>query len=109
MNYEALVGAVEAQRIPAPAGEEIVYGGVHINKFALPQGMTVLSHCHVYDHPSILASGTVELWTGPGELQTLVGPCEVKIAAGVKHAITAITDAVWYCLHREGMIEIREP
>ncbi len=98
MNYDTLVMGVEALRNPAPGGEEINYGGVHINKFELPKGMVVISHCHVYDHPSILASGTVELWT-PSGLQTLVGPCEVRIAAGVKHAISAITDAIWYCIH----------
>lgn len=98
MNYDALVSCDEALRIPPPAGEEIVYGGVHINKFEIPAGLILVSHCHVYDHPSILASGEVELWT-PDGLQRFVGPTEVKIAAGVKHAIQAITDTVWYCIH----------
>lgn len=99
MNYDALVNCPEADRVPPPGGEEIVYGGVHINKFEIPKGTVLISHCHVYDHPSILASGEVELWLGPGRLQYLIGPTEVKIAAGVKHALTALTDVVWYCVH----------
>jgi hypothetical protein len=98
MNYDAIVDHAKAHRIPPPTGEEIVYGGVHINKFEIPAGMILISHCHVYDHPSILASGEVELWTPEG-LQRFTGPTEVKIAAGVKHALTAITDTVWYCIH----------
>lgn len=98
MNYDALVSLAEASTDIPPSGEEIVYGGVHINKFEIAKGTVLVSHCHVYDHPSILAVGTVELWTADG-LQTLTGPAEVKIAAGVKHALTAITDVVWYCVH----------
>jgi quercetin dioxygenase-like cupin family protein len=99
MNYDALVSHAESTGDIPPGGEQIVYGGVHINKFAIKAGTVLISHCHVYDHPSILASGEVELWTGPGELKYLIGPTEVKIAAGVKHALTALTDCVWYCVH----------
>lgn len=98
MNYDALVSHAEATGGQPPGGEEIVFGGVHINKFEIKAGTILVSHCHVYDHPSILASGEAELWTPEG-LQRLVGPTEVRIAAGVKHALQAITDVVWYCVH----------
>jgi len=99
MKYDALVAHVEATRSPLPVAETIEYGGVHVDKFKIPAGMVLVSHCHVYDHPSILAVGKVELWTADGRVQELEGPAEVRIAAGVKHALQAITDVVWYCLH----------
>jgi hypothetical protein len=99
VNYDALVSRAEKSGDIPPGGEEIAFGGVHINKFKIPKGTVLISHCHVYDHPSILASGEVDLWLGPGEIKRLVGPAEVKIAAGVKHALSAITDVVWYCVH----------
>ena len=100
MNYDIIVAATESVGTPPPGGEEIIFGGVHMLKYVIGAGTVLISHCHVYDHPSILASGEVEVWT-PAGLQTLVGPTEIKIAAGVKHAVSAITDAVWYCVHAE--------
>lgn len=99
MGYDALVANAEASNRPPPGGEKIEFGGVIMLKYFIPAGTILVSHCHVYDHPSILAWGNVELWTQAEGLKELVGPAEVKIAAGVKHAIAAVTDAVWYCLH----------
>ncbi len=99
MEYDALVKHASENSIDLPQAEVIQFGGVHIKKFTIKEGTLLISHCHVYDHPSILAEGAAELWTGPGEYQTLVGPTEVRIAAGVKHAITALTDITWYCIH----------
>ncbi len=98
MKYDALVATAESSGELPPGGETLVYGGVQIEKYAIKKGTVLISHCHVYDHPSILAAGSVELWTPTG-VERLTGPIEVKIAAGVKHALKALTDAVWYCIH----------
>jgi hypothetical protein len=98
MNYDALVSLAEGSGDIPPGGEEIICGGVHLNKFRIPAGTVLISHCHVYDHPAILASGEAELWTAGG-LRRLSGPTEVRIGAGVKHAVQALTDIVWYCAH----------
>jgi quercetin dioxygenase-like cupin family protein len=97
MGYDILVEQAESSGEVPPDGEKIVYGGVEMLKYIVPAGAVLVSHCHGYDHPSILASGEVELWT-PARIQKLTGPIEVKIPAGVKHAVSALTDIVWYCL-----------
>lgn len=101
MDYDVLVDKAEHSTDAPPGAEDVRFGGVHIKKYAIPKGMLLVSHCHVYDHPSVLASGEVELWTQEGGIVRLVGPTEVKIAAGVKHALTALSDAIWYCIHAE--------
>lgn len=102
MRYDTLINGVEKLKQAAPRGEIVTFGGVEMERFNILAGTVLVSHCHVYDHPSILAAGTVELWT-PDKLTRLEGPIEVEIGAGVKHAIYALTDAVWYCIRPEGV------
>ncbi len=99
MNYDVLEAHALATGHPPPLGDRIEFGGIAIDKFNIPAGTLLISHCHVYDHPSILASGRVELWTQSGGVVVLEGPCEVLIPAGIKHALQALTDTMWYCLH----------
>lgn len=101
MRYDALVAHAEANALPPPEGDKIEFGGVELRRFDIPAGTLLVSHCHSYDHPSILASGRGELWTADNQLRLLDGPTEVKIPAGTKHAFQAITDCVWYCLKKE--------
>jgi quercetin dioxygenase-like cupin family protein len=73
--------------------------GMYAKELRIPAGFSLISHSHVYDHLSVLASGTV-LWTsGDLPVRTLRGPCAVTVEAGVEHALHAVTDAVWYCIH----------
>ena len=101
MNYDVLVSHATANPMPLPECEDIRAVGIHIKKYVIPAGLMLISHCHTYDHPSILASGEVELWTSDGGLKTLSAPAETFIAAGVKHALVALEDSVWYCLHSD--------
>lgn len=73
--------------------------GVYAKELHIPAGFMLVSHSHPYDHLSILAAGVVTL-TRDGVLPAeLRGPCAVTVAAGVEHALHAITDAVWFCIH----------
>jgi hypothetical protein len=73
-------------------------GGVYAKETRIPAGHFVVSHKHPYDHLSILAAGRVRLeWAG--EVRYLHGPIGVEIKKGVEHKVTALTDAVWYCIH----------
>ena len=99
MSYDALLSNASLGTIALPEGKPIRFGGVHMLKYEIPKGVLLISHCHSYDHPSILASGSVELWTSEDDLKTLVGPTEAFIGKGVKHALVALEDSVWYCVH----------
>jgi quercetin dioxygenase-like cupin family protein len=103
MNYDTLIShaSVLANQLSLPEGKKMVFGGVEMLRFDIPAGTLLVAHCHDYGHLSILASGKVELWTADNKLQVLEGPVEVQIPAKSKHAIQSLTDAVWYCLHKE--------
>jgi len=73
--------------------------GVYAKQMTLPAGSTALSHSHEFDHMSILASGKVLVKTDDSEAVEYTAPTVVTIKAGVNHAIYAISDASWFCVH----------
>ena len=83
-------------------GQDAPGKGMYAKELRIPAGVSLISHSHTYDHLSVLASGTV-LWTsGDRPARALGGPCAVTVEAGVEHALYAVTDAVWYCIHPTG-------
>lgn len=72
--------------------------GIYAKELHIPAGYRILSHAHPYDHLSILARGVIE-WTAGEAQQTLMGPCAISVEAGVVHALCALTDVVWFCVH----------
>ena len=72
--------------------------GVYARKMLLPAGHFAVTHAHEYDHLSILAAGIVEL-EADGVVQMLRSPACVTILANTHHQITALEDAVWFCIH----------
>jgi quercetin dioxygenase-like cupin family protein len=72
--------------------------GVYAKQMHLPKGYMAISHQHNYDHLSILASGKVIVKTDDGE-QEYTAPVAITIAKHKNHAITALEDAVWFCIH----------
>ena len=74
-------------------------GGVYAKEFHLNAGQVIVSHQHNYDHMSILASGKVIVKTREDE-KTYTAPAVVNIKAGVHHAVYAVTDMVWFCIHK---------
>ena len=73
-------------------------GGAYAKEVRIPAGAQVHQHIHPHAHLSILASGRVVV-TADGERTEFAGPACLEIQAGVAHAIEALTDAVWYCIH----------
>jgi quercetin dioxygenase-like cupin family protein len=73
--------------------------GVYAKQMALPAGYTALSHSHKFDHMSILAKGEVLVKTDDSDVQKYIAPTVVTIKAGVNHAIHALTDVSWFCVH----------
>lgn len=73
---------------------------LYAKEIKLPRDAEVIQHSHDYDHLSILAEGEIML-TVDDENIWLKGPKCLTIAKGKNHAIRAITDTVWYCVHNE--------
>jgi quercetin dioxygenase-like cupin family protein len=72
--------------------------GVYAKQMMLPKGYFALSHAHNYDHLSILATGAVIVKTDNKE-EYYQAPSCITIEKGVHHSITALEDAVWFCVH----------
>lgn len=73
-------------------------GGVYARQGNIRKGSAVQKHSHTYDHLSILGSGKVKLVSELGE-QEYTAPTCIEIKAGVEHAIIALEDCVWFCIH----------
>lgn len=72
--------------------------GVYAKRMHLPKGFTALSHKHTYEHLSILATGKALVATDT-EQKEYTAPACITIAAGLNHAITALEDVTWFCIH----------
>lgn len=72
--------------------------GVYAKQMHLPKGYMAISHQHNYDHLSVLASGKVIVKTDDGQ-QEYTAPVAITIVKHKNHAITALEDAVWFCIH----------
>lgn len=73
-------------------------GGAYAKEVVIPKGTWLQQHSHPYDHLSILAKGSVTVEAG-GVKSWHTGPECMVIKAGIKHSVTALTDAVWFCVH----------
>lgn len=72
--------------------------GVYAKQMMLPKGYFAVSHAHNYDHLSILSTGEVIVKTDSKETHYTAPAC-ITIEKGVHHSITALQDAVWFCIH----------
>lgn len=85
--------------------EDIVFAdGLFIKKMRISKGCLVMAHTHSYSHVSFLESGKVVL-TMDDEEKLINAPAMIEIKAGVKHAILAGEDSVWYCIHAQSEVE----
>lgn len=73
-------------------------GGVYAKQTFIPKGMKLTQHVHLYDHLSLLATGSVEVCVD-GVCHSYQAPCDpILILAGKAHEVTSLTDCIWYCL-----------
>lgn len=73
---------------------------VAAKRHVLSAGDVVGKHTHDYSHLSIVGYGSVRVTTPKGSRVYDSGDC-VIVEANIEHTITAIEDAVWYCIHKE--------
>ena len=72
--------------------------GVYARQGFIKKGSAVQKHSHTYSHLSILASGKVVL-VSEKENKTFIAPACIEIPANEEHAIIAVEDSVWFCIH----------
>ena len=73
-------------------------------------GTLIPQHAHRYDHTSMLARGSVRVWTEDECLGDFTAPYPIFIRARVKHRFQTLEDdTLIYCIHnssRLGSIEV---
>ena len=73
--------------------------GVYAKETHIPNGETFEQHSHPYDHLSALMKGAV-IVVVDGEPEYHEAPCILTIKAGKMHAVSALSDVVWACIHK---------
>lgn len=97
MTVIDVVKAVGAP-VSSDAIEHCFCAGVYAKRIRFEAGQIAVSHAHKFDHLSVLASGRVRLDV-EGVVTEYTAPAEIVVEAGREHALEALTDAVWYCIH----------
>lgn len=72
--------------------------GLYAKETHIPEGMMLMQHVHAFSHMSILAKGKVVVLKGD-ETNIVEAPACLEIVAGEHHAVKALTDCVWFCIH----------
>lgn len=73
--------------------------GLYAKEVQLKANTFAVQHKHTYDHLSILAQGRVQVLF-EGELsREYTAPACINIVKDVNHAIHALEDSVWFCIH----------
>lgn len=73
--------------------------GMYAKQMFLPKEAIACTHKHNYDHLSILAQGKVVVLFDNDTFETYTAPACITIKKGINHAIRALEDSVWFCVH----------
>lgn len=77
--------------------------GISLKFVPLKKNQFVIQHKHKYPHLSVLLSGKVLLESDGSQklLDASIEPQSIVIPAGAYHQVTALSDAVWLCVHNK--------
>jgi quercetin dioxygenase-like cupin family protein len=90
-------------KLNGPGLEAAPYGRIGANWSARPHrygaGEVHKGHSHVLEHVTFLQSGQISVKRNDREAPTVyVGPMWIEMPAQVWHEITAVTEALWWCV-----------
>lgn len=72
--------------------------GLYAKQMTIPKGFVAGQHAHTFSHLSVLAKGKVLVKTDTDE-RVYEAPACIEIKKQTNHMITALEDAVWFCIH----------
>ena len=72
--------------------------GLYSKETHIPAGMMLMQHKHNFSHLRVLAKGKVVVLVDD-DSKIVEAPACLEIAAGKHHAVKALTDCVWFCIH----------
>lgn len=87
--------------------------GIFIKQMYCKDAFTVVpQHSHEYNHVSMLAVGSVRVWSNGKVIGDFKAPCPITIKARTKHTfLTLEPGTTIYCIHnisRTGEVDIHE-
>ena len=83
------------------AGVEVVHhfvAGLYAKETHIPAGVTLTQHSHGFDHLSAVMKGACVVEVNGRRTMHHAGEF-VTVKAHQVHAVTAVSDTVWACLH----------
>lgn len=91
-----------------PEVEIHIADDVFVKQMAIAKAGTYIpQHSHKYDHLSMLAVGSVDVWKDGRYDRAYHAPAGIVIAAGVKHLFRALEDnTVIYCIHNAARADV---
>jgi len=81
--------------------------GLYAKQMFVPKGYVVGTHAHTFSHLSILAKGKVIVRTDDSVAEYTAPAC-LEIKEGIHHAIEALEDTVWFCIHATDETDINK-
>lgn len=79
--------------------------GIYTKQVTMAAGCSITGHKHLHNHLSLLAYGSVIVEIH-GMQQLYNGPMALNILSECVHKITAVTPALWYCVHSVSQDEL---
>jgi len=79
--------------------EHYFIAGLYLRKMRLIPGESVVSHKHVYDHATIIASGTCLVWIDGKDSGLYEAGDILKVRANTQHRMEAQTSCEIICCH----------
>jgi hypothetical protein len=82
--------------------------GLYLRTIVMPADTFVIGKLHATEHPNILISGDVTVWTAQDGVHRLQGPKAWVSGAGVKKVLYTHTDCVWMTAHATDKTDLIE-
>jgi len=79
--------------------------GLYAKQMFVPKDHLVVQHSHKFNHLSILGKGKAIVKTDTSE-KIYEAPACLEIKEDINHAIIALEDCIWYCIHATNETDI---
>jgi len=91
----------ELSKLPQyePETRHFFHGGMYCREVFRPAGVLIVGAVHKKEHFYFIASGTVAITDGEGNVQEVTGPHLFPSKPGTKRAVYALTDALCMTFH----------
>ena len=91
----------ELSKLPQyePETRHFFHGGMYCREVFRPAGVLIVGAVHKKEHFYFIASGTVAITNGEGNVQEVTGPHLFLSKPGTKRAVYALTDALCMTFH----------